>query len=89
VGCLGVKKNSGTVPVVGDSPREMWGDQYMVPVLMSECTLKMGYLSYDLVREKPAYMANVFINIFWVLFLEAWGWEEKLYYNFYTTLKRL
>jgi hypothetical protein len=39
-----------------------------------------------LVWEEPSYMAKVFVNILWVwvLFLGAWGWEEKLDPNFYT-----
>lgn len=37
----------------------------------------MVLFSYDLVKVEPSYMSRVFVNIIWVLFLRAWGWEEE------------
>lgn len=61
--------------------RQPHGVWVQVTSHVAGCRLKqMGYFKLDPVRVEPSYMANVFINIFWVrvLFLGARDWEEEL-----------
>lgn len=78
----GKRKNSGREPCERFAREDVrkWTSSTWAQVTghVAEHGLKwLGYLDFYLIRVEPCYMAKIFVNIFWVVFLGAWGWEAE------------